>query len=151
VLDTFCSPARMEDFEAAMSTAASLALAEPERDALLDLMFVERDAHCFTAGRGLADATALLEILAGVQPSRQTDFSVLAQNVLSRAGNLSSVACVLLDFDPPRRRLCEALAAFGLSVGVLLVREQAPDEAPPAGLFLRHIRPSRLAADLLWR
>jgi uncharacterized repeat protein (TIGR01451 family) len=151
VLDTFCAPARAGDFEAAVSTAASLALAEPGRDALLDLIFVEREAHCFTAGRGLADAAALLEVLAGVQPNRRTDFSVLAQSVLSRAGNLGSAACVLLDFDPPRRRLCEALSAFGLSVSVLLVREQAPEEAPRAGLFLRHVRPSRLAADLLWR
>ncbi|MGZ8216003.1 DUF58 domain-containing protein [Methylomagnum sp.] len=150
VLDTFCPPARAGDFEAAVSVAASLALAAPERDALLDLMFVEREAHCFTAGRGLADATALLEVLAGVQLSQREDFAVLAHNTLSRAGQLSSVTCVLLDFDAPRRRFCEALAGLGLSVAVLLVREAALEEAPPGGLFLRHVRPGHLATDLSW-
>jgi uncharacterized protein (DUF58 family) len=150
VLDTFCPPTRAGDFEAAVAVAASLALAAPERDALLDLMFVEREAHCCTAGRGLADATALLEVLAGVQLSQREDFAVLARSVLDRAGQLSSVACVLVDFDPPRRRFCEALLGLGLNVAALLVREAAPEEAPPAGLFLRHVRPGHLAADLLW-
>ncbi|WP_054774801.1 DUF58 domain-containing protein, partial [Methylogaea oryzae] len=70
VLDTFCPPGRTEDFEAAVSVAASLAAADGRGDALLDLMFVERQAHCFTAGRGVAQISALLEVLAGVQPSR---------------------------------------------------------------------------------
>jgi uncharacterized protein (DUF58 family) len=150
VLDTFCAPARAADFEAAVSAAASLALAGSGRESLLDLMFLEGESHCFTAGRGLADPGALLEVLAGVQPSRGGDFAVLARNVLGRAGQLSSVACVLLDLDAPRRRLCEALAGLGLSVAALVVREAAPEEAPPAGVFVRHLRPSQLAADLSW-
>ncbi len=151
VLDTFCPAARAADFEAAVSVAASLVLAAPERDALLDLMFVEREAHCFTAGRGLDHAASLLEILAGVRLSQHTPFEVLAQNVLSRAGRLSSVALVLLDFDAERRRLCEALAARGLPVAVLVVSEQPLASPSRAALFLRQVRPSRLEADLLWR
>lgn len=151
VLDTFCPPQRAEDFEAAVSAAASLALGETGRDALLDLMFVEHQAHCFTAGRGLAHAVSLLEVLAGVQPSRQTEFAVLSGNVLQRAGTLSSVACVLLDWDEPRRKLCSHLAGLGLPVAVLLVRAEAPDPSAGAGLFLRHVRPGHLAADLLWQ
>lgn len=150
VLDTFCAPERAADFEAAVSVAASLAVAEPGRDALLDLMFVEGEAHCFTAGRGVAQTAALLEVLAGVQPSRRADFAVLARNVLSRAGRLSSVACVLLDDDPPRRRFCEHLAGLGLTVAVLLVREQGPESAPRGGGWWRHVRPGHLAVDLRW-
>lgn len=148
VLDTFCAPSRAADFEAAVSVAASLA--EPQSDALLDLMFVEQQAHCFTAGRGLAQTAALLEVLAGVQASRQADFAVLSQNVLRRAGTLSSVVCVLLDWDRPRRDLAESLLGLGLPVAVLLVREQAPEAALHPALFLRLIRPSHLAADLQW-
>jgi uncharacterized protein (DUF58 family) len=150
VLDTFCPPARAGDFEAAVAVAASLAMRGPERDALLDLMFVEREAHCFTAGRGLSHAAGLLEILAAVRPSPRADFSALAQNVLQRAAMLSSVTCVLLDLDEARRRFCAALAARGLSVAELLVREAPPEALPKAGIFLRHIRPSRIAEDLLW-
>jgi uncharacterized repeat protein (TIGR01451 family) len=151
VLDTFCPASRMEDFEAAVSTAASLALSVPDRDALLDLMFVEREAHCFTAGRGVAHVISLLEVLAGVQLSRQTDFSVLAHNVLSRVASLSSVVCVLLDFDSSRRQLCNRLVALGLTVNVLVVQEQAPSDVPLHGLFLRHVRPRHLAEDLFVR
>jgi uncharacterized protein (DUF58 family) len=150
VLDTFCPLARAADFEAAVSTAASLVRGANERDALLDLMFVEQEAHCYTAGRGLDHAASLLEILAGVQISRRTEFEALARNVLSRASLLSSVACVLLDFDPARRRFCAALAARGLTVSVLVVGEQPPPGPPPAGLFLRPVRPSRIEADLQW-
>lgn len=151
VLDTFCPPGRAADFEAAVSAAASLAVADSRGDALLDLMFVEQQAHCFTAGRGLAQTSALLEVLAGVQPSRQTEFAQLSQNVLRRAGALSSVVCVLLEWDAPRRELAESLRGLGLPVAVLLVREAAPQELPGSALFLRHIRPSRLEADLQWR
>lgn len=150
VLDTFCPAARTADFEAAVSVAASLVLAAPEREALLDLMFVEREAHCFTAGRGLDHAASLLEILAGVQISQRTPFAALAQNVLGRAGQLSSVALVLLDLDAERRQLCEALAARGLPVAALVVGEQPLAALPRATMFLRQIRPSRLEADLLW-
>jgi uncharacterized protein (DUF58 family) len=151
VLDTFCPLSRSGDFEAAVSAAASLAAGEAERDALLDLVFVEREAHCFTAGRGLAHAVTLLEILAGAQASAHADFSILAQNVLQRADALSSVSCVLLDWDAARRQFLDKLAGRGLSVSVWLVRAEPPAEKPRAGVFLRHVRPSHLAADLLWR
>lgn len=150
VLDTFCPAERAADFEAAVSAAASLAAADGQGDALLDLMFVEQQAHCFTAGRGLAQTSALLEVLAAVQPSRQTDFAQLAQNVLRRAGVLSSVVCVLLDWDRPRRELVDSLLGLGLPVAVLLVCEPAPPTVPNPALFLRHIRPGHLAADLQW-
>ncbi|MFM8331103.1 MAG: DUF58 domain-containing protein [Candidatus Methylumidiphilus sp.] len=148
VLDTFCDAARALDFEAAVSAAASLAVAEPLRDSLLDLLFVEQQAHCFTAGRGLAQASALLDVLAGVRPA-DGSFAVLAQSVLRRAGALSGVVCVLLDWDAPRREFAGSLRALGLPVAVLLVREQAPGPTDP-GLFLRHVRPAHVAEDLLW-
>jgi uncharacterized protein (DUF58 family) len=148
VLDSFCPPERAADFEAAVSAAASLAVAEARNDALLDLVLVEGQAHCFTAGRGLAQTSALLEVLAGVQRSRQGGFAVLAQNVLRRASALSGVACVLLDWDEARRALAESLLGLGLPVAVLLVREAAPEQPPHPALFLRHIRPGHLAADL---
>lgn len=150
VLDTFGPPERADAFEAAVSVAASLAMQGPERDALLDLMFVEREAHCFTAGRGLSSAEGLLEILAGVRLGSRADFSVLAQNVRQRAPLLSGVCCVLLEMDEERRRFCEALAARGLSVAALVVSESPPEAPPRAGIFLRHIRPDRLAEDLRW-
>ncbi|TAN52516.1 MAG: DUF58 domain-containing protein [Methylococcaceae bacterium] len=149
VLDTFCPPRRADDLEAAISTAASLAALESPGDGLLDLMFVERQAHCFTAGRGVAQTSALLEVLAGVQAGSTGDFTVLAHSVLRRVATLSSVVLVLLDWDRPRRELCESLASHGLPVTVLLVDETPPAPPPSPALSLRHIRPSHLAEALL--
>jgi uncharacterized protein (DUF58 family) len=156
VLDTFHDPFRPAEFEAAVSVAASLVIREPQRDSLLDLLFVEQQAHCFTAGRGLSGTVGQLEVLAGVRPVRQGHFDLLAQSVLQRAGALSSVVCVLVDWDHARQNLVESLCAMGLPVSVLLVREQPPDSAQIAAktgsvsLCLRHIRPSHLATDLRW-
>lgn len=148
VLDTFCPPQRAADLEAAISTAASLAALPSSGDGLLDLMFVEHEAHCCTAGRGVAQTAALLEVLAGVAASRRGDFSVLAHSVLCRVGALSSVFLVLLDWDPPRRELATALLGRGLPVTVWLISATAPTTPPSPALSLRHIRPSHLAEDL---
>jgi len=112
---------------------------------------VEREAHCFTSGRGVAHAQSLLEILAGVRPSQLSGFDVLSSNVLQRAGTLSSVVCVVLDWDQARKSLCCRLLALGLPVDVFLVRATAPEPIDTANLSPRHIRPEQLAADLLWK
>lgn len=140
VLDTFCEGANTGSFETAVSVAASVAMSANTGDALLDLMFVEQQAHFFTAGRGLGQTMALLEVLAGVQPSRDAEFSALNGSVLRHAPALSSVVCVLLTWDAPRRRLVEGLLARGLSVVALLVGH-VPLEGPPTpNLFVRRLR-----------
>ncbi len=162
ILDTFFDGSRTVEFEAAVSVAASLVIAEPQRDSLLDLLFAEQQAHCFTAGRGLSGTLGLLEVLAGVRPVGQGHFDLLAQPILQGARALSGAVCVLLDWDQARQNLVKSLCAMGLPVCVLLVREQPPDSTLTAAqtssvlntdsdsLCLRHIRPSRLAADLQW-
>jgi len=150
VLDTFFDSSRSAEFEAAVSVAASLVIKEPQRDSLLDLLFIEQQAQCFTAGRGLTGTVGLLEVLAGVRPAASGTFEWLAQNVMHRANALSSIVCVLLDWDSHRQNLIASLQASGLPVIVLLVREQPPEQPPGQGIFLRHLRPGHLAKDLLW-
>ena len=162
VLETFCESTRTAEFEAAVSVAASLAVMEPQRDSLLDLLFIEQQAHCFTAGRGLSGTVGILEVLAGVNPIVQGTIDRLTQHVLQRASSLSSVVCVLLAWDQPRQNLVESLLAMGLPVSVLVVQEHPPDTIQESMetdsvlktesvLFcLRHIRPSHLAEDLQW-
>jgi hypothetical protein len=67
VLDTFSDDPRGEVFEEAVSVAASFACTLPTQESLLDLLFVGPQAYCFTAGRGLAHADQMLEILASVR------------------------------------------------------------------------------------
>ena len=152
VLDTFCVPSDTMEFEAAVSVAASLAIREPQRDSLLDLLFIGQEAHCFTAGRGLSGTFGLLEVLAGVQPIERGTIDLLAQHVLQRATALSSVVCVFQSWDQPRQKLVESLHAVGLPVSVLVVQEQPEIMAkkPKPDCYLRYIRPSHLAEDLQW-
>ena len=104
----------------------------------------------------------MLEVLAGVQPIAQGTIELLTQHVLQGASALSSVVCVLLAWDQPRKNFVESLHAIGLPVSVLVVQEQPPDtiqESTEADSvlktesvlsYLRHIRPSHLADDLQW-
>ena len=150
ILDTFADASSATAFEAAVSVTASLVIKEPQRDSLLDLLFIEQDIQCFTAGRGLAGSMELLEVLAGLQPASLGTFDHLAQSLMQRTQALSEVVLVLLDWDPPRQNLVQSLRLTGLPLAVLLVREQLPDPPPEPGCFFRLVRPKQLAADLQW-
>jgi hypothetical protein len=91
---------------------------------LLDLLFVEAQAYCFTAGRGLAHSDQLLEVLASVRAhDDQTRFHALEELVLSHAAQVSGCICVFLIWDEPRRELVRKLRMLGTPLLVLLVVE----------------------------
>jgi uncharacterized protein (DUF58 family) len=121
VLDTYAGPHDTAIFEEAVSVAASFAWAIPTRDSLLDLLFVGAQAFCFTAGRGVAHAEQMLEILASVTPSQAGDFSELHQLVLQHVSSVSGCICVFLDWNEPRQALVKALRALNIPVLVLVV------------------------------
>jgi len=121
ILDTFADPGSAARFEEAVSVAASFAVAVPDQDSLLDLMFVGNRAYRFTAGRGLAQSENMLEILACVQPSLDRDFSDLSRLVLAHVHEMSGFICVFLDWDPPRRELVSRLRGAGIPVQVFVV------------------------------
>ena len=129
VLDTFGAPG--DCFEEAVSVAASFAVAIPSQDSLLDLMFVGPQAYCFTAGRGLAHADRMLEVLAGVEPCAGKPFSALRSAVLERYGELSGAICVLLHWDAERRAFVDALRGAGVPTLTLVIGEEAPDLSEP--------------------
>jgi uncharacterized protein (DUF58 family) len=129
VLDTFGRPGSPEVFEEAVSVAASFAVAIPSQDSLLDLMFVGPEAYCFTAGRGLAHADRMLEVLAGVEPCSGRPFAALRNAVLERHGELSGAIMVLLEWDAERRAFVEALRGAGVPTLTLVI---AAADAPAA-------------------
>ena len=122
VLDTFTDQPQSELFEEAVSVAASFACTVLTQESLLDLLFVGADAYCFTAGRGLAHADQMLEILGSVQPCYQQPFATLERAVLGHANVVSGCICVFLDWDELRQRFVEKLKMLGLPVLVLVIR-----------------------------
>jgi uncharacterized protein (DUF58 family) len=139
VLDTSSSRGEDAAFEEAVAVAASFVYAIDTQECLLDLLFVGREVHSYTTGRGQMRAEHLLEVLAGVAPSAPAAFETLAKRVRGHRERLTSCIVVLLDWDEPRRAFIEALRASGLEVRALLVctRESAPVEAQ-AGLLVLH-------------
>ena len=94
------------------------------QESLLDLLFVGPQAYCSTAGRGLAHADQMLEILASVRSCVDQPFSALEHLVMNHAQAVSGCICVLLAWDEPRRALVEKLKALGLPVLVLVILDK---------------------------
>ena len=144
VLDTFSERQHSEEFEEAVSVAASFACTVLTQESLLDLLFVGTEAYCFTAGRGLAHADQMLEILASVRPCPDRPFSSLETLVVNHANAVSGCICVLLAWDDERRDFVRKLKALGLPVLVLVVYEKAP--AKPLDPGPMRDEPDRLLA-----
>jgi uncharacterized protein (DUF58 family) len=125
VLDTFSADPHGDAFEEAVSVAASFACTLPTQESLLDLLFVGPQAYCFTAGRGLAHADQMLEILASVRacPEGHPGFSHLEHLVLDHVGVVSGCVCVFLAWDDKRRALVRKLQVLNVPMLVLVIAE----------------------------
>ena len=121
VLDTFIGDPHSERLEEAVSVAASFACTVLTQESLLDLLFVGPQSYCFTAGRGLAQADQMLEILAAVRSCSDKPFQSLEHLVLDHVAVVSGCVCVLLAWDEARRRLVEKLRVLGVPVLVLVI------------------------------
>ncbi|MEO5331994.1 MAG: DUF58 domain-containing protein [Magnetococcus sp. YQC-5] len=125
ILDTFC-PFGGEVFEEAVSLAASFAAVTDDGEALLDLLFVSNQAHCFTMGRGVSQSRQIQEILAAVFPLPDQPFAQLTALVMHHVAAVSGVLVILLAWDGPRQELVRGLTQLGIPVRVMLV---VPEEA----------------------
>ena len=121
ILDTFTEEPHSEILEEAVSVAASFACTVLTQESLLDLLFVGPESYCFTAGRGLAHADQMLEILAAVQPCADKPFASLEHLVLERVAAVSGGICVLLAWDAARQEFVKKLRALGVPVVVLVL------------------------------
>jgi uncharacterized protein (DUF58 family) len=135
VLDTLSTNRHDEGFEECVSVAASFAASLDTGDTLLDLMFVKDEAHMVTAGRGVERAEKLLEVLAGVTPTRGGTLDALAQLVLRHAADLTSCVVILNGWDDVRRDFLAKLRGGGVVFTVLAVGNGTrPDGLP--GIWL---------------
>jgi len=140
VLDTLSTERNDTCFEEAVSVAASFALTIDTRESLLDLMFIKNEAHVFTAGRGVERAEKLLEVLAGVTPTRSGDHRALAQLVLKHGDDLTSCVVILNGWDDSRAELLRDLERGGVTcVPILIGHGPRPAGAPGYWLEAGHI------------
>lgn len=147
VLDTFTgkaappSPAGFPDFEAAVSLTAAAADALSRGEYLIDLFAAGPELHVFRAGRHTAHFENVLEILAGVGHTVDNPFARLAPALVDELNNISTVVCVLLDWDRTREHLVRAAAEAGCRVKILVVRD-GPTSEPLDSLhaWTSHVR-----------
>jgi len=84
-------------------------------------MFVGSEAFAFTAGRGLAHAEQMLEVLAGVSLRDDRPFSSLRNLVLQHSSELSGCILVFIQWDSERADLLRQLQALGVPVMAFVV------------------------------
>jgi uncharacterized protein (DUF58 family) len=133
VLDTFDDEPQSELLEEAVSVAASFACAVLTQESLLDLLFVGNQSYCFTAGRGLAHADQMLEILASVTNCADKKFETLEQLVLNHIAAVSGCICVFQRWDDARKSFIAKLRALDIPLLVLVVvrpGKPKPDAGP---------------------
>jgi uncharacterized protein (DUF58 family) len=133
ILDTFTEEPQSEILEEAVSVAASFACTVLTQESLLDLLFVGTQSYCFTAGRGLAHADQMLEILAAVRACNDKPFSTLEHLVIGHVSMVSGCICVFQKWDDSRRGLVKKLRVLGVPVVVLVIarpNEPKPDAGP---------------------
>ena len=121
MLDTFDSEPNSEVLEEALSVAASFACTILTQESLLDLLFVENKSYCFTAGRGLAHADQMLEILASVKNCADKGFETLEHLVLNHIAAVSGGICIFQRWDDARKNFVKKLRALGVPLLVLVV------------------------------
>ena len=143
VLDT-CTEVD-EILEAAVSVAASFAVAMNRPDSMLDLVYLSTKPEIVTAGHGATSLGHQMEALAGLQRTPLSP-SDLSDAVLAWSPRLSSCVVVLTDWCEIRREMIAKLTRRATPVEVLLIGQPADFEALPTRVKL--IRPGHLAEDL---
>jgi uncharacterized protein (DUF58 family) len=121
VLDTFDDEPNSEVLEEAVSVAASFACTMLTQESLLDLLFVGNQSYCFTAGRGLAHADQMLEILASVKNCADKKFEALENLVLGHISVVSGCICVFQKWDAARENFVKKIGALGVPLLLFVV------------------------------
>ena len=124
ILDTFINQPYSHAFETAISIAASFACTIETQESMLDLMFVEDRAHCFSAGRGVDHTSKMLEILACVGPCLDKPFATLFPLIQEHAAMLSGCICILQTWDDNRKELVRQLTERNVPVKVLVITDE---------------------------
>jgi uncharacterized protein (DUF58 family) len=133
VLDTYVARSRLlrprggfAHLEAAVSLSASVADALSRGEYIIDIFAAGPELYVFRAGRHTAHLENVLEILACVDECRTNPFDKVTPALTEELGNISTVVCVLLDWDESREALMRAAVEAGCSTKVLLVRDKPP-------------------------
>lgn len=142
VLDTSLRESGPELFEEAVSVAASFVSTMDRNRCLLDLMFVRDSPKVFTAGRGVGEASALLEVLARIEGGDEGGYEDLCRLVLRYASEMTACVVVLCGWNEERKSFAAQLQQSGLEVYfyVIGVGEKPDDSSGVHWLRWDHVQ-----------
>lgn len=127
VLDTYlpksARPAEEENFERAVSIAASVSDYMARQEYLVDIFAAGDHLYHLTAGQSLSYLDEILDILACVESYPREPFTTLEPEIGPLLGKITLVICVLLDWNDARRQFVEHLLMHGVAVKVIVVRD----------------------------
>jgi len=137
VFDTYIPRGRVAglrgfvNLEAAVSLSAAVAEAMSRGEYVIDIFAAGPELHVFRSGRHTAHFENVLEILACIQESRLNPFDTVVPALAEELANISTVICVLLDWDQTRRALVRRAVEAGCATKVLVVARdgRAPNVA----------------------
>jgi len=113
-------------FEAGISLAASVADVLSRQEYIIDIFAAGDKIYRFQAGRALAHFDNILQILACLTHAPRVNLGSVFQVLAPEAGNLSTLVCILMDWEEERRNLVRNLRALGLATQAIVVKETPP-------------------------
>ena len=124
------APARLEDFERAVSLCAACGDYLNRADYLVDILAAGPQLHQLMAGRGLVSLDQMLDILAGVEADQHARWNDLESALGVHLEQIASVVCLFLDWDETRRAFATSMQESGAAVKIIVVRDEAPTLDP---------------------
>lgn len=130
VLDTCIEGLPEINFEDAVSVAASAALANRKPDGLLDLIYIDNEPNRHTSGRGMHSIHHLLELLACLEPSHDTNFELLENTLIEYSCETSCYLIIFLDWDENRKQMVRHLLQRNIPVFVIVISASPIEQTP---------------------
>ena len=114
---------RGDAFERAVSITAAVSDYMARQDYLVDLFAAGPNLYHLTAGRSLAYLDQILDILACVGANPDEPFEVIEPQIAELLSRISTVICVMLDWNEARQAFVHRLLAQGVAVKVIILRD----------------------------
>jgi uncharacterized protein (DUF58 family) len=115
--------ARKAALERAISLCAAVSDSLARQDYIVDLFAAGPTIYHLLAGRSLAYREQILDILSCVEGTPEEPLSRIAPRLSEELDRLTTVICIVLNWDESRRRFVDDLRAQGVGVKVLWVSE----------------------------
>lgn len=117
ILDTY-RPPKGELFERATEVAASISNFLARQDAIVDFFAAGSEVYFLSAGRQLGTLQSILDVLACVEPTKESPYERLEHQLLDILPSLSAVVVISFSPDPVRRAFWDRLKLGGAPLRV---------------------------------